>query len=142
MAAIAMYKNNKSQVVSWLALTWLFGAGIQTCKKIIDSGFIGRPIGAAAFMICHGHESWHTAPELYYQTGGGPMMDMGPYYLTALVNLMGSVKGLTGIAKKNFEQRLITSEPLYGKIIDVEVPTHYNGIRSEERRVGKECFSL
>lgn len=104
------------------------GAGIQTCKKIIDSGFIGRPIGAAAFMICHGHESWHPAPEFYYQTGGGPMMDMGPYYLTALVNLMGSVKGLTGIAKKNFAQRLITSEPLYGKIIDVEVPTHYNGI--------------
>lgn len=104
------------------------GAGIQTCKKIIDSGFIGRPIGAAAFMICHGHESWHPAPEFYYQTGGGPMMDMGPYYLTALVNLMGSVKGLTGIAKKNFEHRVITSEPLYGKTIDVEVPTHYNGI--------------
>lgn len=104
------------------------GAGIQTCKKIIDSGFIGRPIGAAAFMICHGHESWHPAPEFYYKNGGGPMMDMGPYYLTALVNLMGSVKGLTGIAKKNFEQRLITSEPLYGKTIDVEVPTHYNGI--------------
>lgn len=104
------------------------GAGIQTCKKIIDSGFIGRPIGAAAFMICHGHESWHPAPEFYYKNGGGPMMDMGPYYLTALVNLMGSVKGLTGMAKKNFEQRLITSEPLYGKTIDVEVPTHYNGI--------------
>ncbi|WP_394924374.1 Gfo/Idh/MocA family oxidoreductase, partial [uncultured Robinsoniella sp.] len=84
--------------------------------------------GAAAFMICHGHESWHPAPEFYYQTGGGPMMDMGPYYLTALVNLMGSVKGLTGIAKKNFEHRVITSEPLYGKTIDVEVPTHYNGI--------------
>lgn len=104
------------------------GAGIQTCKKIIDSGFIGRPIGAAAFMICHGHESWHPAPEFYYKNGGGPMMDMGPYYLTALVNLMGSVKGLTGMAKKNFEQRLITSQPLYGKTIDVEVPTHYNGI--------------
>lgn len=104
------------------------GAGIQTCKKIIESGFIGKPIGAAAFMICHGHESWHPAPEFYYQNGGGPMMDMGPYYMTALVNLMGSVRGVTGITRKSFEERTITSEPQYGKKIEVEVPTHVNGI--------------
>lgn len=104
------------------------GSGIQTCRKLIDDGYIGRPVGAAAFMICHGHESWHPSPEFYYQFGGGPMMDMGPYYLTALVNLLGGVSGLTGVAKKSFETRIITSQPKCGKVVDVEVPTHVAGI--------------
>lgn len=104
------------------------GAAIQTCRKLIDDGFIGRPIGATAQMICHGHESWHPAPAFYYQSGGGPMMDMGPYYMTALVNLLGGVKGLTGLTAKSFETRTITSEPQCGTVIPVEVPTHVNGI--------------
>ncbi|MBQ7840883.1 MAG: Gfo/Idh/MocA family oxidoreductase [Lachnospiraceae bacterium] len=104
------------------------GAGIQTCRKLIDDGFIGRPIGASAQMICHGHEGWHPSPAFYYQFGGGPMMDMGPYYLTALVNLLGGVKELTGMTTKSFETRTITSQPLYGQVVDVEVPTHVNGI--------------
>lgn len=104
------------------------GAAIQTCRKLIDDGFIGRPIGATAQMICHGHESWHPAPAFYYQSGGGPMMDMGPYYMTALVNLLGAVKGLTGLTAKSFETRTITSEPQCGTVIPVEVPTHVNGI--------------
>lgn len=72
-------------------LTFL-GAGIQTCRKLIDDGWIGEPVAATAFMTCHGHESWHPDPEFYYQVGGGPMFDMGPYYLTALVNLIGPVE--------------------------------------------------
>lgn len=104
------------------------GAGIQTCRKLIDDGFIGRPVGAAAQMICHGHESWHPAPDFYYQSGGGPMMDMGPYYLTALINLLGGVKGLTGITARSFDTRTITSQPHYGETVKVEVPTHVNGI--------------
>ena len=63
------------------------GGGLQTCRKLIDDGWIGEPIGATAFMLCHGHESWHPDPEFYYKLGGGPMFDMGPYYLTALVSL-------------------------------------------------------
>ena len=104
------------------------GAGIQTCRKLIDDGFIGQPVGAAAFMMCRGHESWHPSPEFYYQHGGGPMMDMGPYYLTALVNLLGGVSGVTGITRKSFPQRVITSEPKKGALINVEVPTHITGI--------------
>ncbi len=104
------------------------GAGIQTCRKLIDDGFIGRPVGASARMICHGHESWHPAPEFYYSAGGGPMMDMGPYYLTALVNLLGRVSTLTGMASKGFDTRTITSAPHYGQTVKVEVPTHVNGI--------------
>ena len=74
------------------------GAGIQTCRKIIDDGLVGEPIAATAFMTCHGHESWHPDPEFYYKKGGGPMFDMGPYYLTALVNLLGPVKQEIGRA--------------------------------------------
>lgn len=104
------------------------GAGIQTCRKLIDDGFIGDVIGAQAQMVCHGHESWHPAPEFYYQAGGGPMMDMGPYYITALVNLVGRVKGVSGMCGKSFSQRVITSEPKRGTVVDVEVPTHTAGL--------------
>ncbi len=104
------------------------GAGIQTCRKLIDDGMIGEVVGCAAFMICHGHESWHPDPEFYYKRGGGPMMDMGPYYLTALINLMGGVEGVTGVTKTSFKQRLITSQPKNGTIIDVDVPTYVTGM--------------
>lgn len=104
------------------------GAGIQTCRKLIDDGWIGEPVAATAFMLCHGHESWHPDPEFYYQHGGGPMFDMGPYYLTALINLIGPVKKVTGLTNVTFPQRTITSEKKYGKVIDVEVPTHVAGL--------------
>ena len=103
------------------------GAGIQTCRKLIDDGFIGDVIGSACFMICHGHETWHPDPEFYYKRGGGPMLDMGPYYITALVNLIGGVKGVNGITRKSFEHRMITSQPFAGQMIDVDVPTHVMG---------------
>ncbi len=104
------------------------GAGIQTCRQLIDDGVIGEPIGAQAFMLCHGHESWHPDPEFYYKVGGGPMFDMGPYYLTALVSLLGPVKRVTGSARITFPQRTITSEKKRGQKVDVEVPTHVTGI--------------
>lgn len=104
------------------------GGGLQTCRKLIDDGWIGEPVAATAFMLCHGHESWHPAPEFYYQLGGGPMFDMGPYYLTALVSLMGPVQRVTGSARATFAERTITSQPQYGKVIPVEVPTHVAGL--------------
>ena len=104
------------------------GAGIQTCRHIIQQGLIGEVIGATAFMVCHGHESWHPNPEFYYQVGGGPMFDMGPYYLTALVHLMGPVRSVSGMTAISMPTRTITSQPKYGKVIDVEVPTHVNGL--------------
>ncbi len=104
------------------------GAGIQTCVKLIDDGWIGEPIGATAFMMCHGHESWHPDPEFYYKVGGGPMFDMGPYYLTALVALMGPAKRVTGSTRITFPERTITSAPKYGTKVVVDVPTHVAGI--------------
>ena len=104
------------------------GAGLQTCRRLIDQGAIGVPVAATAFMLCHGHEGWHPDPEFYYQVGGGPMFDMGPYYLTALVSLLGPVKRVTGSARISFPERLITSEPKKGSRIVVETPTHVAGV--------------
>ena len=104
------------------------GAGIQTCRKIIEDGLIGYPVGATAFMMGHGHESWHPDPEFYYQVGGGPMFDMGPYYLTALVNLLGPIGSVSGSTRISFPERTITSEKKFGKKVPVEVPTHVVGL--------------
>ena len=104
------------------------GAGIQTCRKLIEDGVIGKPVAATAFMTCHGHESWHPDPEFYYKLGGGPMFDMGPYYLTAMVSLMGPVKRVTGSARASFAYRTITSQPKAGTKVKVDVPTHVVGV--------------
>src|SRR4051812_31260708 len=89
------------------------GAGLQTCRDVIDSGVIGEPIAATAFMMSHGHESWHPDPEFYYQVGGGPMFDMGPYYLTALTTLIGPVASVSGSTRITFPTRTITSQKKY-----------------------------
>lgn len=123
---LAAAKKNK--VLVGAAPDTFMGAGIQTCRKLIDDGWIGQPIGAQAFMLCHGHESWHPDPEFYYEVGGGPMFDMGPYYLTALVTLMGPVKRVTASTRITFPERTITSEKKFGKKVKVEVPTHIAGV--------------
>jgi len=104
------------------------GGGLQTCRKLIDDGWIGEPVATTAFMMCHGHESWHPHPEFYYQRGGGPMFDMGPYYLTALIHLMGPVRRVTGATQITFAERVITSQPKYGAKIEVDTPTHVAGV--------------
>jgi predicted dehydrogenase len=104
------------------------GGGLQTCRKLIDDGWIGRPVAATAFFTGHGHESWHPDPEFFYKFGGGPLFDMGPYYLTALVSLLGPARRVTGSATISTPERLITSQPHYGQKIQVEVPTHVAGV--------------
>jgi len=104
------------------------GAGLQTCRKLIDDGWIGTPVAAAAFIMNRGPEHWHPAPDFFYKTGGGPMYDMGPYYITALVSLLGAVTRVSGSARISMPTRTITNQYNYGKIIDVEVPTHIAGV--------------
>lgn len=104
------------------------GAGIQTAIKAINDGLIGTPIAATAFMLTGGHESWHPNPEFFYQVGGGPMFDMGPYYLTALVAMLGPIRRVTGSANISYAERTIKSQPKAGQVIKVEVPTHISGI--------------
>lgn len=105
-----------------------FGGGMQTCRKLLDDGWIGTPIAATAFMMGKGPESWHPDPNFFYQEGAGPMFDMGPYYLTGLVNLLGPIRRVTGSARISFPERKITSEPQYGTIITVNMPTHIAGV--------------
>jgi len=104
------------------------GAGLQTCRKVIDDGLIGEPVGATAFMLSHGPETWHPSPEFYYEVGGGPMFDMGPYYLTALISLIGPIRRVTACTRVTFPTRTITSEPKKGKVVQVETPTHVAGV--------------
>ncbi|WP_249226610.1 Gfo/Idh/MocA family protein [Alicyclobacillus mengziensis] len=104
------------------------GGGLQTCRKLIEDGWIGQPVSATAFMAGHGPESWHPNPEFFYQVGGGPMFDMGPYYLTALVHLMGPVKQVAGMTRITFPERTITSVAKFGQKVQVEIPTHVTGL--------------
>ncbi|MEX3786633.1 Gfo/Idh/MocA family protein [Paraburkholderia sp. BR14374] len=105
-----------------------FGAAHQACREALDAGRIGRAIGGAVAVLSRGMESWHPNPEFFFKPGGGPIHDMGPYYVTQLVNLLGPVARVTACASIGFPQRIISSEPLRGQIIDVEVPTTVNGI--------------
>jgi predicted dehydrogenase len=104
------------------------GAGLSTARKLIDEGAIGRPVAFTAAMMCPGHESWHPSPEFYYEPGGGPMLDMGPYYLTALLCLLGPVKRLAGLSTIAIAKRTITSKKKFGKTIDVKTDDHVIGI--------------
>lgn len=99
------------------------GAGAQTCRKLLDEGRIGEAVGFTANMVCAGHELWHPAPGFYYQKGGGPMLDMGPYYITTLISLFGPIKKISCFALKGRKTRSVN-----GQQVPVEVPTHYAGI--------------
>jgi len=104
------------------------GAGLQTCRKLIDDGWIGEPVAANAVMMGHGPESWHPSPDFFYKDGGGPMFDIGPYYISALVSLLGHITRVSGSARISAPTRTITNQFDYGKIINVEVPTHIAGV--------------
>ena len=113
------------------------GACVQTARKLIDDGAIGRPVAFTALNMGRGHETWHPSPEFYYAPGGGPMLDMGPYYLTALLQLLGPMKRVGGMASIAIPERTITSEPKKGKTITVETPDHVTGtIEFENGAVG------
>jgi len=104
------------------------GAGLQTCRSVVDDGAVGDPVGATVVWASGGHESWHPNPDFYYQEGGGPLFDMGPYYVTALVSLFGPAERVSGSVSRTHDERVITSEPRDGERIDVEVPTHESGL--------------
>ncbi len=106
----------------------VLGTGIQTARALVDAGRIGAPVAATAFMTTPGHERWHPDPEFLYRPGGGPLFDMGPYYLTSLVHLLGPVVSVTGVSSRPTDSREIGSGPRAGTRFDVEVDTHVAGI--------------
>lgn len=112
-----------------------FSAPIQTCRKLLDEKTIGEVTHTFSF-VCHpGHEIWHPAPEYYYKKGGGPVLDLGPYHISALVNLLGPVKTIRCVSRKSFSEREIYSHPKRGQKITVEIPTYYTGILEFESGV-------
>jgi predicted dehydrogenase len=111
----------------------MMGEGIQTARRLIDEGAIGRPLSASAFMMYHGPDSWHPNPFFYFAPGGGPMLDMGPYYLGALVYLMGSIASVTGMVNKAFDERIAGHEAIRGQRIPVTVNTHVTGLAQFEQ---------
>jgi predicted dehydrogenase len=106
----------------------VLGTGIQTARRAIDSGLIGEAIAAQVFWSSSGHESWHPAPSFYYQPGGGPLLDMGPYYLTSLVHFFGPVVRVTGLTSRSNRIRTVGSGPLAGTEIPVLVDTHVTAL--------------
>jgi predicted dehydrogenase len=106
----------------------VLGTGIQTARAILDRGDIGTPIAATASWSSPGHERWHPAPDFYYQPGGGPLFDMGPYYLTALVTLLGPVTRVSATSIRSDRKREIGTGPRSGAPIDVAVDTHVTAV--------------
>jgi predicted dehydrogenase len=106
----------------------VLGTGVQTARASLDAEEIGTAVAATAFMVTPGHERWHPAPEFYYLPGGGPLLDMGPYYLTALVTLLGPVRRVVGMSATPRATRTIGSGPRAGTQIEVAVATHVTGV--------------
>ena len=106
----------------------VLGTGIQTARASIDDGLIGRPVAASAVMVTAGHELWHPNPDFYYREGGGPLFDMGPYYITALVHLLGPIRSVTGASSRPQDHRVIRTGPRAGESIPVFVDTHVTGV--------------
>ena len=106
----------------------VLGTGIQTARAAVDAGEVGRPVSAVATWVSSGHEAWHPNPDFYYREGGGPLLDMGPYYLTSLFHLLGPVKRVAGASSRPKSVRRIASGPRAGEEIPVEVDTHVTGV--------------
>ncbi|MET8251050.1 Gfo/Idh/MocA family oxidoreductase [Micromonospora sp. NPDC005197] len=106
----------------------VLGTGTQTARAAIDGGLIGRPLSATAVMVTPGHERWHPHPDFYYAPGGGPLLDMGPYYISALVHLLGPVRAVVGAASRLRAERVIGSGPRNGQRVPAEVDTHVTGV--------------
>ena len=106
----------------------VLGTGIQTARRAVDDGMIGRPVAATATMAIPGHEAWHPNPDFYYAPGGGPLYDMGPYYLHALITLLGPVARVSASSSRPVTERVIASGPRAGERVPVLTDTHITGL--------------
>jgi predicted dehydrogenase len=108
------------------------GPSWQRARELIDSGAVGAPVAARGTMLGPGPESWHPDPAFFYRPGGGPLLDMGPYYLTVLVTLLGPVARVSAGARRTFDIRRVTGGPRLGDLLAVEVPTHVAAVLEHE----------
>lgn len=123
----------KKGLVVGAAPDTFLGAGVQTCQSLIEQGEIGELVAATAFMMKSGPEQWHPNPDFFYQLGGGPLFDMGPYYLTTLIQLLGPIQSVAASAKISFPERTIQSGEKQGETITVNTPTHLSGTLDFEK---------
>lgn len=106
----------------------VLGTGIQTARAVLDNGGIGNPVAASVQWASPGHELWHPHPQFYYEARGGPLFDMAPYYLSALVSLFGPVLRVSGVASRSSRERTVATGPQTGAVIPVDVDTHVSAI--------------
>ncbi len=104
------------------------GGALQTARKLIDDGWIGRPLAATAFVVSHGMEHWHPNPAFFYQPGAGPLLDVGVYYVTALVTLLGPVARVAAASATGFSERAFLTGPHRGATFEVTTPTHVTAL--------------
>jgi predicted dehydrogenase len=123
-AAELLERAEKDGLCVGCAPDTFMGAGLQTCRGIVDRGVIGEVIGASGYMMYTGPDAWHPDPEFFFQPGAGPLFDMGPYYITALVNMLGPVARVSGAARATHKTRTIGSGAKKGQKIKVNTPTH------------------
>ena len=121
----------------------VLGTGIQTVRRLVDDGAIGQVLTADAHWSAPGHERWHPNPAFYYQPGGGPLLDMGPYYLTALVTMLGPVVRVSGVSIRSPRERSVATGPKAGEAIEVAVDTGVSGILEHaDGAVSRVSFSF
>ncbi|WP_181704979.1 Gfo/Idh/MocA family protein [Chthonobacter rhizosphaerae] len=107
----------------------ILGAGVETAAELIRSGVVGEIVTGTATVLGRGMEHWHPNPGFFFQPGGGPVLDMGPYYVAALVTLLGPVRTVRATARIGRRERLVTAEgPMKGRTVAVEVPTSVNAV--------------
>ena len=127
-AQAILAKAGEQGVLVGSAPDTFLGSGFQTARTLLDSGAIGMPVAVTGMLLLRGHERWHPNPDFYYQPGGGPLFDMGPYYLAALMSLLGPVERVAATASASYATRTIASGPRAGETIPVETPTHVVGV--------------
>ncbi|MHA7987546.1 Gfo/Idh/MocA family protein [Rathayibacter sp. CAU 1779] len=119
------------------------GGGIQTARRLLESGAIGEPQTALTLVQSPGPESWHPNPAFLFQQGAGPLFDIGPYYVTTLIQLFGPVKRVAAVASKSKPIRTIGSGPLAGQTFEVTVPTHVSAVfEFENGQTSQSIFSF
>jgi predicted dehydrogenase len=119
------------------------GAGLQASRRLVESGTIGTPLTALTLLQSPGPESWHPNPDFLFQEGAGPLFDVGPYYVTALVQLFGPVARVSAVSSKAKARRTIGSGPRAGQSFDVTVPTHVSALfEFESGQSAQSVFSF
>ncbi|MFW6598669.1 Gfo/Idh/MocA family protein [Propionibacteriaceae bacterium Y2011] len=121
----------------------MLGRGWQGVRRAVERGDIGTPLTAQVLFQSPGPNMWHPNPDFLFQSGGGPLLDIGPYYLTALSQVLGPVSGVVSVGSKAFEQRPIGQGPRAGESFDVTVPTHVGALlRYRDGAVAQTVFSF